>query len=80
MDINKLCELYLEHSYRYYIMSESNIPDWLYDSYCSEILNKIDDVPEQYKDFIDEDAMRATTGFHIRMEQYPDFIKERCYD
>lgn len=79
-DINTLCELYLEHSYRYYILGESVIPDSLFDSYCARILGQIADVPNEYKHIIDEGAMKAGTGFHIRLDQYPEFIKEKCYE
>lgn len=79
-DINSLCESYLEHSYRYYINDAEIIRDCEYDQICRDIFAQIDDVPEQYKHIIDADAMAATTGFHIKLNEYPDFIVERCRD
>lgn len=79
-NIKQLCDSYIEHSYRYYILGESVIPDYQFDKLCRQILEDINNVPEEYKEFIDEDAMRCGTGFHIRMHQYPDHIKQRCYE
>jgi NAD-dependent DNA ligase len=80
MEIEQLCNEYLEHSYRYYIQDMPIIPDSVYDDICYRIFKVIDDVPEEYKHIIDIDAMNATTGFHIRMNDYPDWVKEKCYE
>ena len=80
INIEKLCESYLEHSYRYYILDEPIIPDSYYDCICADIFAQIDNVPNKYSSIIDVDAMNATTGFHIRLHEYPDDIKAKCHE
>lgn len=70
MDTNKLCELYVNYSYLYYIEDASPVPDSYYDSICAQLLEVIEDIPEQYRSIIDAESMKASTGYHITLEDY----------
>ena len=65
---------YLVHSYLDYIMYEAVIPDYEYDALCRDMLNNFDLLESPYMHLIEEDALRAGTGYQIPASKYPEDI------
>ena len=66
---------YLVHSYLYYILYDSVISDCVFDALCRDMLNNFDSLESPYMHLIEEDALRAGTGYQIPASEYPDEIK-----
>ena len=69
------CRDYLKHSYLYYITDQPEVSDSYYDYLCRYLYINYSLLPEQYKVLIGEDSLRAGTGFTIKEEDYPDWVK-----
>jgi len=67
---------YLVHSFLYYQLDESLIPDNLYDRICKEILDLKENPNDKYfipyKDLLEESTGDSASGFSIR--EYPSEI------
>ena len=73
---NNLVAKYLIHSYLYYILDESIIPDREYDELCKELLDNIDSITHPHKHLLDTEALKAGSGFQLRKEDYPLIVQE----
>lgn len=62
---------FLIHSYLYYILHMSVIPDEEYDQLCAELADRWDTIEHRHKHLINLEDLKAGTGFAIREEQYP---------
>lgn len=73
--INKCLKWYLVHSYLYYRCDSPVIPDAAFDRICERLAQEYDQVNHRHQDFLDIDALRAGTGFHISYDQYPLIVQ-----
>lgn len=73
---NNLVAKYLIHSYLYYILDDSIIPDQEYDMLCKELLENIDTITHPHKYLIDVEALKAGSGFQIGRKDYPLIVQE----
>lgn len=76
MGIKQMCEFFLEHSYRYYILDDPIVSDYAFDIMCRNLKSCVEEIPEEYKTLIDEDSLACGSGFHIKEEEYPQHIKD----
>ena len=70
-EANALYGEYLEHSYRYYWMNAAVITDHEYDELCRRLLEHWQIVTHRLKHLTDESALRAGTGYQLRVESLP---------
>ena len=79
-DLEEKIEKYLVYSYAYYLYDMQPVHDCVFDQLCVDLKGKIDGYDGKYRDLVDEDAMSAGTGFHIRREQYPQEIIDKAQE
>lgn len=70
-EANALYGEYLEHSYRYYMLNAPVISDHEFDDICRRLLPHWPIVTHRLKPLTDESALRAGTGFQLRVESLP---------
>lgn len=70
-EANALYGDYLEHSYRYYILSQPVISDHEFDDLCRRLLACWPLVTHRLKDLADESALRAGTGYQLSASSLP---------
>ena len=81
--IGYLISQYLIHSYLYYICNMSVIPDYEFDMFCKEMLERWDEVQacnHPHKHLVSRDSLEAGTGFCIRMDEYPLIVQSCATD
>lgn len=66
---------YLIHSYLYYILIESVIPDGEYDLLARGLLEDWDTIEHKYKHLVRKTDLRCGTLFNLSEDKYPDEIK-----
>jgi NAD-dependent DNA ligase len=69
--INSLTGQYLIHSYLYYRLYQSIIPDDLFDKICVLLERYYDSIQHQHKHLISPESLRAGTGFNLGYNDYP---------
>lgn len=77
LPLNQLFEEYVYHSFLYYQVSESKIPDSVFDSYCRQLLEQWKDVTHPDRGLADDEALRAGTGFQMA-DKWPKWVKDRA--
>ena len=78
--INKCVAWYLVHSYLYYQCDTSMLDDVVYDYLCKRLFNEINEATHMHKDFLDVDALKAGSAYHIHQFDYPTVIKSVAYN
>lgn len=71
----KLVSAYLIHSYLYYVCNMSIISDAEYDEICAELLKQYDEIEHVHKHLVSKEALKAGTGYHISVFDYPSRVK-----
>jgi NAD-dependent DNA ligase len=71
-----LFDKYLIASYSYYHLDYSPYSDTEYDMLCNTLARTWHQWEHPYKSLTDEDALRCGTGYHIKKEDYPEYIRE----
>lgn len=79
---NWQCRMYLYTSYLYYIEDTSIWPDEMFDQHCRYLLKFYHKLPDWFKSRVDEDYLKAGTGFHLhfsedeikKAHEYRDFV------
>lgn len=74
---NLAVPVYLAHSYLYYVHDSPVIADADYDEVCQILLNNFDSISHPHATYLDKEALRAGTAFHIKADEYP--MITRCY-
>jgi NAD-dependent DNA ligase len=67
----QLVTFYLMASYLYYQCDISLMADSEYDKICKRLLAEWDSIEHVHKKVIDYDSLGATTGFTLRLHDYP---------
>lgn len=75
VSLGGLIQAYLMTSHLYYQRFESVVEDEVYDRICKRLLNNFEDLPQDHPhiEYIDEDALRAGTAYHIK--EYPIVVE-----
>lgn len=67
----QMIQVYLMASFLYYIEDISPLRDEDYDRLCVRLLKELPKVKHQHKKYVDPNALRAVTGYHMKMSDYP---------
>ncbi len=72
---NGLAIWYLLCSYAYYHLDTSLLSDETYDALCKELIEQFPDVTHHHAKLIDLEALKAGTGFQMKISQYPMIVR-----
>jgi hypothetical protein len=70
-ELNMLVPWYLMASYAYYVLDQSLLTDAQFDRMCSLLYQNWDMIDHRHKAWVDRDALRAGTGYHMAERDYP---------
>lgn len=73
MNLQIILQKYLVASYAYYILDESIIDDYTYDSWAKELLKYWHKLKHRHKYLLTKADLKAGTGYAI--QKYPTIIK-----
>ena len=73
--VNKLTGQYLIHSYLYYRLYQSIIPDELFDKMCVLLERHYDSITHPHKHLVSLESLRAGTGFNLAQDDYPLIVQ-----
>lgn len=79
MDTNTIVAManeYLVTSYAYYKCDMSLVDDYVFDVWCKTLHDNYDLLPDRYKSVIEQDQLRAGTGYAIEWRKISATIPE----
>ena len=75
MSAGTLVQQYLLSSFSYYIMHTSPMTDEAFDYMCERLLQEYDSIEHQHKKYIDKEALKAGTAYHMKETDYPLIVQ-----
>lgn len=75
MSLGGLVSNYLMASYAYEHLGEIYMEDTAYDRVCQRLDEQFDEVSHTHKHLIDRSALSATTGYYLKLEDYPLIVR-----
>ena len=74
--VDRLCRLYIIHSFVYYEFDRNFISDQEYDKICNLLLAKFDEIEYYWINLgIDKESLIAGTGHKLKFKQMPQRIQ-----
>jgi hypothetical protein len=75
LPVGALVHQYLLASFAYYIMHTSPMTDDAFDYVCEKLLQEYDNFEHQHKKYIDKEALKAGTAYHMKETDYPSIVQ-----
>ena len=75
MSHGQLIHHYLLSSFSYYILHSSPMQDEAFDWLCKELLDNYDNIDHTHKHYVDKEALKAGTAYHMKESDYPLIVQ-----